>query len=336
MNMKRYTRFAARSLVLIALLSAGIAVHGQNRSTISGIVFDDQRRPIVDLYVELLNEVNSTLGRTRTDSGGRYFFGGLSQGRFQVRVLTHGTPFEGSTADVEIAGIGMTGRQLADNVQKDFYLTRRKGSDTIPFVNAVVFAQEIPADAENAFKSALKALDDENQDVGLKELERAVSIFPDYFAALQKLGIIYISKQDYKKARDAFARASDVNRSSFDSLYGLGYAYSALGETDKAIEACERSAVLKPASVEVNLLLGMSYRKVKKLKKAEEVLLRAKESALEPSADVHWQLALLYGRDSDRYAEAAKELELYLKARPDAENKELIKKLIKDFERKAK
>jgi hypothetical protein len=36
-----------------------------------------------------------------------------------------------------------------------------------------------------------------------------------------------------------------------------------------------------------------------------------------------------------RYADAAKELKLYLKAAPDAKNAEQIKKLIADFEAKA-
>ena len=52
--------------------------------------------------------------------------------------------------------------------------------------------------------------------------------------------------------------------------------------------------------------------------------------------DVHWELALLYGKALKRYKDAAKELRLYLKARPDDKNAESIKKLIVDFEEKAK
>ena len=46
---------------------------------------------------------------------------------------------------------------------------------------------------------------------------------------------------------------------------------------------------------------------------------------------LHWQLALLYGRDTNRFADAAKELESYLKIFPEAPNKDTIKKLIKQF-----
>lgn len=71
----------------------------QNRNTISGYVFDQQRRPVAELYVELQNEVYSTLARTRTNGAGRFFFGGLSAGRFYVRVLTNGTNLEEQTQD---------------------------------------------------------------------------------------------------------------------------------------------------------------------------------------------------------------------------------------------
>ena len=56
------------------------------------------------------------------------------------------------------------------------------------------------------------------------------------------------------------------------------------------------------------------------------------------SSDVHWELALLYGNGLNRYRDAARELKLFLKAKPDyadAEKKK-VEKLIATFEEKAK
>ena len=50
---------------------------------------------------------------------------------------------------------------------------------------------------------------------------------------------------------------------------------------------------------------------------------------------VNWELALLYGRDMKRYADAAKELKLFLKESPDAKDAAAIKKLIDEYEAKA-
>ncbi|MCB1023836.1 MAG: hypothetical protein KDB79_05590, partial [Acidobacteria bacterium] len=83
-----------------------------------------------------------------------------------------------------------------------------------------------------------------------------------------------------------------------------------------------------------NFLLGMSLRKIQEFEKAEEAFLKAKELADGKSPDIHWNLALLYAHNLNRYKDAAKELELYLKAKPDIQNKEAIKKLIKEFKNK--
>ena len=49
---------------------------------------------------------------------------------------------------------------------------------------------------------------------------------------------------------------------------------------------------------------------------------------------MHWHLGVLYN-DQKRYAEAATELELFLKNKPDARDAEKIKQLIAQLRQKA-
>ena len=53
-------------------------VYGQNRSSITGYVFDSHRQPIIQVPVELMNDVNSVLQRVKTDNSGRFFFRGVT------------------------------------------------------------------------------------------------------------------------------------------------------------------------------------------------------------------------------------------------------------------
>jgi hypothetical protein len=76
-------------------------------------------------------------------------------------------------------------------------------------------------------------------------------------------------------------------------------------------------------------------RHAKKYADAEKQILKARELSKDSIAQVHWELALLYGNDMKRYADAAKELKLFLKAEPNVKDSENIKKLIADFEAKA-
>jgi len=81
----------------------------------------------------------------------------------------------------------------------------------------------------------------------------------------------------------------------------------------------------------------MAYRVDKQYPEAEKSFkqsLKYVDAANAP--DVHWNLALLYSHNMNRYGDAAKELETYLKLSPDAPNKETIKKLIQDFKDKAR
>jgi hypothetical protein len=329
-----FERLISVSIISILLFIGGVL--GQtNRSTISGFVFDPDRRPVAQIFVELSNEF-SVISRVRTDGSGRYFFSGLSHGRYSVKALPFGTGLMEQTEEVEIAGIGIRGQMVTDNVQRDIYLRTRKGANSVPFQNAVIYAQEVPKEAETIYKIAVDDLDNKRVQAGGVGLEKAISIFPTYFVALQKLGVIRITEKKYIDAISLFKRALAVNERCFDCWYGIAYSEYSLREFQDAVAAAEKAVGNKQDSVEANLLLGMSRRMAKDFGNAEKAMKQAAKIADGTSADVHWNLALLYGKDLNRFEDAAKELELYLKAAPEAPNKEEIKKLIKQFRDKAR
>jgi hypothetical protein len=70
---KTIKRFSILLIISIGVLS--LSVQAQSSNSISGFVFDNaDRSPIAEIYVELLDEVYSTLRRAKTDGSGRYFF----------------------------------------------------------------------------------------------------------------------------------------------------------------------------------------------------------------------------------------------------------------------
>lgn len=303
-------------------------------STVSGFIFDFQRKPLSEIQVELMNEVNAVLTRTRTDNSGRYFFRGLSPGRFYVRVLTLGTNFEEQTQEIEIAGIGISGRSLGDNIQKDFYLNQKKQNPG-KVENKVVFTQDIPEEAKVVFNRAVSDLENKRVENGIKELENALKIFPDYFLALERLGLERIKQQKYEDAKKLLSEAVKIFDRSFNTWYGLGYANYSLSLSQEAVSSAEKAVSLNSGSIEGLLLWGVSLRQDKQYEKAEQKLKQAEKLALGKIPDIHWNLALLYAHNLGRYGDAANELELYLKSTPNVANKEEVKKLIKYFRTKA-
>ena len=335
--MKSYKLACVSILSSVFLLFPFSNTFGQqgSRSTISGFVFDDARRPLPQVVVELKGEF-STLGRVKTDGSGRYFFGGLPQGRYTVRAMPLGTPFAEQSEDIEIAGLGVLGQLLAENVQKDIYLKPRKASNSARLQNTVVFAQEVPKPAEALYKQAVSDLDGQRIQLGVENLEKAINTFPNYFDALQRLGGVWLSQGRFDEASVVFAKAVTVNDRCFDCWFGQSYSQYSIRKYPESVISGEKATALKPDSMEANLLLGMAYRSTKNFPKSETFLKHASKISDGSSADVHWHLALLYGKDLNRFADAAKELEAFLRLSPDAPNKDALKKLIAQFKEKAK
>lgn len=328
-----------RGMGFLCVLLIGSSAFGQlgtvNTSSISGFVFDPSRQPVGQIYVELKSEF-STVARVRTDGSGRFTFRGLAHGRYTIRVLPLGTGMEEQYEEVEIAGIGARGRALPEHVQKDVYLRARKSSANAPFQNEVIYVQEVPKEAETLYKDALKDLGSQRVQEGVQSLQRAIDIFPDYFMAVQKLATVRLGEEKFEDAISLFEKALKINQRCFDCMFGIAHASFSVRKYAEAVAAAENATKEKPGSFEAYLVLGMGYRMTKEYAKAEKALQQANKNADGQSPDVHWQMALLYGKELEKFEEAAKSLELFLKFSPDAPNKEDVKKLIKQFKDKAK
>ena len=295
----------------------------QQLTSISGHVSDNSRNPIPDLQVELLDDVNSVIARTKTDDSGLFSFRRLSNGVFQIRVQTYGTTFISQTQRVQLE----RGRAFE---QVDFVLASKRSSSTAG-IPGVVFAQEVPDKARKQYERGTALLQkNEQRKEGVAALENAIEIFPLYFDALHVLGSEYVKQQDYDRAIPVLTKAIEVNRQAYPTLYTLSIAQYNLKQVPEAIESMRRAMALNQQSMAANLWLGMLLRQTDKFDDAETYLKQADRLAASKSPDVHWQLALLYNQ-LKRYKEAADELELFLKVEPDAKDTELIKKLINKF-----
>ncbi|MBP6003365.1 MAG: carboxypeptidase regulatory-like domain-containing protein [Pyrinomonadaceae bacterium] len=325
------------ALVLL-LLSGAAPARSQNsyRNTITGFIFDSQRTPVTQIPVEITNEVGQVLGRTKTDGSGRYFFPGLSSGRFTIRVLPFGTDLEEQSGDVEIINMSRPGGgSTSDSAQKDFYLRSRRSANNAKSVTGTVFAQDVPAAAVKLYEQGVVELTEKRTDAGMDLLLKAVKIFPDYFLALERLGREYISQQKYDYASAAFLKTVSVNDRSFNGWYGLSYASYALKDPKTGVPAGQKATELNSSSVDAFLILGLAHRQAKQYKEAEKSLLQAKKLANGTQPDVFWNLALLYANDMSRFKDAADELELYLKVSTDEKKNESVRKLIADFRRRS-
>jgi len=312
------------------------------QNSVNGVVLDNNRKPVAKIDVELLDEFERLIKTTKTSTSGVYFFQGLRSGVFFVKIRVDGTNFKPVMERIQIGQGNRTSRTSgavsgAEILQVDFILeVERRNENPNPPINEVIFVQDVPRDAEISYENALKQLKANRPEDAIAELENAVRLFPTYLLALEKLGYEYIAADRFTEAEGVFTKALEVNPKSFSATSGLGISQFKLGKKSEAAITVEEATALNPSSAITFLFLGQIYRGLREFEKAETALKKAKKLSRDKFPDVHWELALLYYHDLNRYGEAADELELYLRAKPDAENKKQVEKLIKIFRDKAK
>jgi Flp pilus assembly protein TadD len=286
-------------------------------NSIGGYIFDRARTPLADIDVELLDEYYRMRGRAKTDTSGRYEFTGLNDGNYTVRVFAFRYDLEDQSQYVELKSIsaipGQTGS--APYYPLDFYLLPRKGGLRDAELS-VIFAQDVPKEAEKAYKRALDEFSKKHPDQGFTGLQEALTIFPNYYLALMRYGQELVEKQQFTSATQVYMKAAEVNPKSAIPYYNAGYALSNLGDkyAKNAKLALDEALRLAPASPAVLLQLGKVERRLAKFDEAEKHLLQAKKLSPTKSPEIQKELSQLYANDLKKYKEAADELEQYVKA----------------------
>lgn len=298
--------------MFVLAFSFAFSIHA---ASIEGIVYDQNNVPLREIDMELRNENGVTRGRTKTDGTGRYRFSGLADGRYYVKAFAFRYNLIDDEKMVKIDTLSILGGIGADVIQQDFYLKFKKGglSDT---TTGVVFAQEVPNEAERHFEAAVKSIRDDKRGEGIASLIKAVDAFPTYYNALSVLGVQLILTERYMDAASVFVRAVEVNPKSSRAFYYMGVAFSNLGEKfyKAALVAQGKAKVLAPSAHQIPLEIGKLHRKMKNFTEAEANLLQAKKLSEKRNPEIHKELAQLYANDLKQYGKAADELELYLKA----------------------
>lgn len=339
------------SVVLLMLLTTDIsAAHAtnsygpaaslgsapQSTNSITGFVRNEERAPLQNLRVELLDEVDGVVASTYTNSSGQYSFYRLSSGTFQVRVLTGGTDYQSRTERVSIMGSLMGGRGSTSE-QVDFVLPlkkERKKTGSVTTTPSSIYVQEVPENARRAYEQGLRELESgKSKDKGVADLQRAIELFPEYYAALDLLGQEYVRRENYAAALPLLTKAVAVNSRSSSTWSSLGYAQYKLRSLAAAGESLAKAASLNADSVFIRLVLGTVERMQQHWANAETQLKQANSLSKSPNPEIHWQLALLYNQ-MGRYGEAADQLELFLKIQPDTRDADKIRKLISELRRK--
>jgi len=193
----------------------------------------------------------------------------------------------------------------------------------------------VPEAARAEYERGLSSLKSNKPEPGITALKKAIEIFPDYYDALELLGSEHVKRGEFELALPILTHAVEVNHRAPKSLYALGVAYLKLNRFAESVELLEKAAEQDGNNANVHMMLGLANGNNRALDRAEAAFKKALQLGGAGVAEAHFYLAGIFNKQ-ERYQEAWRELELYLKEATDVKDREQVKSLIEKLKAKDK
>lgn len=324
--------------ILLLLISLVFPIPSQEvpRQTfdILGTVRDNTGRPVETVRVTLMDENYGTVRTELTSSSGQFQFRGVPRGRIYLRVEPVGKPYEEKTVSEELVSARPV-RSGTEPYPIDIVVKRKKDAPANPERSGVVFAQNVPDAARSEYERGVNSLRESKPDQAIESLKNAVALFPDYYLALELLGTEYVKRNQFEPAVPVLTHAIEINNTAPKSLYALGVAQLKLNRLPEAIEWLRKAGDLESGNANVFMMLGIALGNKGELDASEAALKKAYQAGGAQAADAHLYLAGLYNKQ-EKYGQAVKELEMYLKEARDLKDTTQIKAMIDKLKAKEK
>ena len=323
-------------LALVPLLFLPLAAFAQN-SMIKGKVRASDGVVVNDAIVELRGSTGAVIGQAFSRNEGDFAFSGLRPGEYEVHVTMSG--FEAGMQMVALRDsmrVNAPSDVVSEVVTIEVVLRRRPEPTLGP--PGTSFAQDVPKLARDNYAKGIAKIREGRSDEGITLLREAISEFNDYFDAHLALGFEFYRLGKDNDALESLERARQINDKGAVVYYTFGLVMVRQQKFRTAEFAFGKSAELNDghvnshfnhavALIEVALRTRDQSEAKGFLANADRELDRAWDLSGKRLNTVFLQRARVHEERGDKEA-AARALENYLKAEPDAKNAAVVKEAI--------
>lgn len=270
---------------------------------------------------------------SRLESGvaqgnGHFTFEHLGEGSYVIVVRAEG--FRPASQDVNVPSgfLGGTPFNVTIRLFPEVQPEGRPPNEKTVQVKSL----QVPAEAVEQVHLAEEAAARGSLDEAIQYTEKAVEIYPAYFAAYNNLAVYHYQAGHPNRAVRYFERALVLNPDAAATNSNLGRVLLDLHRPEQALRYLEHAAELAPTSGEIQYHLGRALIVSGRYSESTKPLRRALES-LPPIEHAHFLLAhVLY--ELEDIQGAINELTTYLKTDPEDERE--LKNLLKNWKDEAK
>jgi tetratricopeptide (TPR) repeat protein len=283
-------------------------------AVISGQVRDARTHSAIAMAAVELWKSQTPVNRQYTDMEGRFHFVVPESGHFTVAVDYPG--YEKTYEQIDMSSDVLP---IVIELRKT-----NSGTNLRPSISIREFL--VPKNARQEFDRARKEVARQNCTKAIDHFRQGLRIFDHDASAHNDLGNCYRRLNQLDRAEESFNRARALSDSVYIRL-NLAELYS-VQRRFEAAEAVLLEAVRKPGYIgDAYYGLALIYFQQGLSEKAVAAALKAHEYPHQV-ADVHLVLAEIYSRDH-RSADAAQELEIYVKEAPNSAASEQIRRILK-------
>ncbi|HWP42294.1 MAG TPA: tetratricopeptide repeat protein [Blastocatellia bacterium] len=314
------TRFA----LICSLISICAAVSSaQGQHTLQGKVALPNNAPPPNSVKVTLTFNGRRIYETFTDLSGRFTFGGLGRGIYQLTAEGDGELFETTTVQAEVAAFGSAPQVFTQNIQLKLKPGKRLPSPGV--VSVEELDAGVPERARKEHQKGLKQARENNPEKAIKHFQEAIELYPEYYSAHVALGDQLANLQRYDEAMAAYQKAIEMKPDRADAHAGKGIALVKQKKYSDALAPLRRSIELDKRISAAYLFLGLAEMMTADYQSAEANLLRAYE--IDRPAIAHIYLANLYDLRGEP-EKAIKHLERFLIENPGSPNSRQIREVI--------
>ena len=314
------TRYGISELLLVLWLS--ISSFAQAPPSIQ-VFMPDGSLPPRELRFTLTTDTGR-IDTFFTDSKGRFLFTraeGLSANAgYTITIQSDGRSFDTTTVSFKYYGntvfyVPVFLRPLSSATSATSATSKPAKAVDLAELDVLV-----PKQARDEYDGAMGSLRSGKAEEAISKLTAALTIYPDYFRALNDLGVLFMKLNRLSEAAETLQRAVKIAPRVYYPRLNLAIVRTRQGKYKEAIDLLEALRKENPGLIEIRTPLADALMAANRLDDAEGHLRAVvSDSRLDREAmgDAHYKLGLLLNR-KQRFAEAVKELEEAAKILPNS------------------
>jgi tetratricopeptide (TPR) repeat protein len=280
--------------------------------------------PVNEVYVRILQRggmIPVEEGYTRDE--GQFVFTRVPEGEYVVETVAT-DKYAASLTNVSLFPLDSK-RSEVFRVYIQLQLKPPPDTDKPAVLTADVDVR-VPKNAQKRYRDAMKALLSGNSERAVEELQAALKIYPDYYAARLELGRALRIQKQFKEAAEVLKPLAPLAPKRAEPRIEYGIVLLALDRREDAVKELRAALELEETNWIPHLYLGMSLMQTEQAD-AEKHLRRALELSETKAARAHLSLAEMAAAKGQRPA-AIEHLQAYLKLSPDAPDAAAVRGLI--------